>query len=177
MTRKPSIVAAARSLGVELTQRGTEYIGRCPIHEDKTPSFSVNPEKQVFHCFGCGAAGDVFDLVMKARGLSFPEAKRFLGVTGDDRRQPDRQTELVRAFRRWCWDRHAYLVNLRAAYRWAIGNIETEGDLDLVADAGIFDELPEIEHEAEVLFSGTEGEKLAFYRRGETGRINERRTD
>jgi DNA primase len=59
---------------VRLTKRGREYTGLCPFHGEKTPSFTVSDEKGFFHCFGCGAHGDVIGFVMRAEGLSFPEA-------------------------------------------------------------------------------------------------------
>ncbi len=65
---------------VELRKAGKENLGLCPFHADKTPSFSVNADKGVFHCFGCGASGDVFDFIMRLDGLTFPEARKSLGI-------------------------------------------------------------------------------------------------
>ena len=59
---------------VKLTRRGREFVGLCPFHNEKTPSFTLNEEKGFFHCFGCGAHGDAIGFVMRADGLSFPEA-------------------------------------------------------------------------------------------------------
>ncbi|HEX9701249.1 MAG TPA: DNA primase [Rhodospirillales bacterium] len=59
---------------VRLQKKGREHLGLCPFHKEKTPSFTVNEEKGFYHCFGCGAHGSVFDFVMNAEGLSFPEA-------------------------------------------------------------------------------------------------------
>lgn len=59
---------------VRLTRHGREYKGLCPFHGEKTPSFTVSEEKGFYHCFGCGAHGSAIDFVMKADGLSFPEA-------------------------------------------------------------------------------------------------------
>ncbi|WP_338819134.1 DNA primase [Moorella thermoacetica] len=59
---------------VQLKKRGRSYVGLCPFHNEKTPSFTVSPDKQVFYCFGCGAGGDVLTFLMKREGLSFPEA-------------------------------------------------------------------------------------------------------
>lgn len=63
---------------VELKKAGSRFTGLCPFHAEKTPSFSVNPQGQFFHCFGCGESGDVFSFVMKHNHLSFPEALKEL---------------------------------------------------------------------------------------------------
>ncbi|MBQ7525424.1 MAG: DNA primase [Abditibacteriota bacterium] len=59
---------------VSLRQRGNRYLGCCPFHKEKTPSFYVDPDKKLFKCFGCGEGGDVFSFVQKAENISFPEA-------------------------------------------------------------------------------------------------------
>ncbi|MFP7753789.1 DNA primase [Thermodesulfobacteriota bacterium B35] len=59
---------------VQLKRTGSRYTGLCPFHAEKTPSFSVNPQGQFFHCFGCGESGDVFSFVMKYHHMGFPEA-------------------------------------------------------------------------------------------------------
>ena len=70
---------------VSLRRCGANFTGLCPFHGEKTPSFNVNPAREIFHCFGCGAGGDVFAFVMRLDGISFPEAVRKLaqraGVT------------------------------------------------------------------------------------------------
>ncbi|MGM0688476.1 MAG: DNA primase [Bacillota bacterium] len=75
---------------LKLERRGKNMVGLCPFHSEKTPSFSVSPEKQLFHCFGCGASGNVFSLIMQMEKLTFPEAARFLarrsGVNIPERR-------------------------------------------------------------------------------------------
>src|SRR5437868_13875403 len=55
---------------------GQNFVGLCPFHSEKTPSFSVHATRQFFHCFGCGASGDVFAFVQKIENVSFPEAMR-----------------------------------------------------------------------------------------------------
>ena len=68
---------------VRLVKRGREHLGLCPFHNEKTPSFTVNEEKEFYHCFGCGAHGTAFDFVMKTEGLGFPEAvERLAGEAG-----------------------------------------------------------------------------------------------
>ena len=59
---------------VNLTKAGNVFRGLCPFHSEKTPSFTVNPERRIFHCFGCGVGGNVFRFLMLHKGVSFPEA-------------------------------------------------------------------------------------------------------
>ena len=59
---------------VVLTKKGGEYLGRCPFHEEKTPSFTVNDAKRFYHCFGCGAHGDVIKFVSETNGISYKES-------------------------------------------------------------------------------------------------------
>jgi DNA primase len=59
---------------VKLTQKGKNLLGLCPFHADTSPSFTVAPDKGIFHCFGCGAGGNVFSFLMQYHRLSFPEA-------------------------------------------------------------------------------------------------------
>lgn len=64
---------------VTLSRSGQNLKGLCPFHAEKTPSFTVSPSRQIFHCFGCGTGGSVFTFLMKIEGVSFPEAVRELG--------------------------------------------------------------------------------------------------
>lgn len=63
---------------VRLTKRGSTYFGLCPFHNEKTGSFSVSPNKQMYYCFGCGAGGNVFTFLMQYENFSFPEAMEAL---------------------------------------------------------------------------------------------------
>lgn len=63
---------------VNLKRRGINLIGNCPFHDEKTPSFNVNPSRNIYKCFGCGEGGDPVKFIMKHEKLSFPEAIRFL---------------------------------------------------------------------------------------------------
>ncbi len=68
---------------VRLRKRGRNYLGLCPFHSEKTPSFNVLEDKGIFKCFGCGAAGDVYTFLMKLEGLTFPEAiEKLAGKAG-----------------------------------------------------------------------------------------------
>ncbi len=77
------LVAAVEAHGVRLKKRGKEYIGLCPFHKEKTPSFCVDPVKQVFHCFGCGASGDTLGFLCKIENKSFPTLLRELFPKGN----------------------------------------------------------------------------------------------
>jgi DNA primase len=66
-----------------LKRAGTKVKGLCPFHSEKTPSFTVDPVRKLYHCFGCGEGGDVYDFLMKAEALTFPEAvERLARVEG-----------------------------------------------------------------------------------------------
>src|SRR5258708_17592051 len=74
---------------VKLARRGREFAGLCPFHHEKTPSFYVVEDKSFFHCFGCGAHGDVVGFVMRADNLDFVEAvEKLAGEAGFAAPQP-----------------------------------------------------------------------------------------
>jgi DNA primase len=77
--RNAANIVSVISEYVSLKKRGRNYQARCPFHNEKTPSFNVNEEKQIFMCFGCGVGGDIFKFIMQIEHLSFPEAVRFIG--------------------------------------------------------------------------------------------------
>ena len=72
--RRVSDIVDIISEYVQLKKQGRNYSGLCPFHGENTPSFSVSTDKQVYHCFGCGAGGDVFSFLMEIEGLTFQEA-------------------------------------------------------------------------------------------------------
>ena len=102
---KPSIedVKARTSIvvlvgrNVVLKKRGSELVGLCPFHNEKTPSFKVNEAKKSFHCFGCGAHGDAFDYLRRVQGMELHEALEHLAIEAgmipdrEGRRRPTRQ--------------------------------------------------------------------------------------
>ncbi len=98
---------------VQLKKAGTRFSGLCPFHNEKTPSFSVNPQGQFFHCFGCGESGDVFSFMMKYHHLTFPEALKDLA----QRYQIDLpERKMSEADRKRMHEREQlYLVNHEAA--------------------------------------------------------------
>ncbi len=98
---------------VKLNKAGNRFSGLCPFHGEKTPSFSVNPQEQFFHCFGCQESGDVFSFMMKYHHLTFPEALKDLAqryqIDLPERNMSDADRERMR--RR----EELYLVNREAA--------------------------------------------------------------
>ena len=96
---------------VRLKKSGQNFTGLCPFHSEKTPSFAVHPVKQIYHCFGCGAGGDVFKFVMEMDKITFPEAVRAVaekcGIavprarerTPEERKENQQRTSLVELHR------------------------------------------------------------------------------
>jgi len=76
--RRASDIVDVISQYLQLRKRGKNYLGLCPFHQEKTPSFNVSPDKQMYHCFGCGVGGNVFTFVMEHEKVSFVEAVRTL---------------------------------------------------------------------------------------------------
>lgn len=90
-------IVAVVSEHVTLTRKGKSYWGLCPFHNETAPSFTVNPERQIYKCFGCNEGGDVFSFVMKVKGLSFAEVlEDFAARTGvklEREGRPERRVE------------------------------------------------------------------------------------
>src|SRR6056297_1493834 len=63
---------------VSLKRRGANYLGLCPFHNEKTPSFTVSPSKGIYKCFGCGAGGNAVQFIREQEGLSYVEALKYL---------------------------------------------------------------------------------------------------
>ena len=91
---------------VKLQRKGSSYFGLCPFHNEKSPSFSVSPGKQMYYCFGCGAGGNVFTFIMEYENFTFPEALKFLAdragialpeqeYTEEARKQRDKKSAIL----------------------------------------------------------------------------------
>ena len=82
---------------VQLVKKGRNYSGLCPFHDEKTPSFSVDPDRQFYHCFGCGVGGNVFKFIQEIDRVTFVEAVKFLaeraGIALPERSGPSREED------------------------------------------------------------------------------------
>ena len=100
--REATDIVAIIGQYVTLKKRGKNYLGLCPFHTEKTPSFSVHPDRQFYHCFGCGKGGDVFTFVMEHEGWSFPEALKYLaekaGIPLPRRHAPEENDRFSRLY-------------------------------------------------------------------------------
>lgn len=95
--RETDLAALVRSRGVELHKHGSkDFAGKCPFHPDEQPSFIVSPEKGLFHCMGCGAAGNAIQFVEKFDGVSFRHAFELLNA-GPAAFSPPADTPLKKA--------------------------------------------------------------------------------
>jgi DNA primase len=142
---------------VELRRSGHEYLGRCPFHDERTPSFTVSPQKGFYHCFGCGAHGSALGFLMAFERLEFPEAVRRLaeitgappppggesGAPSKHRLLYDLLEEASALYRRALADSpsaQAYLrrrgVRAETVARFALGYAPPEGALDPLRKGG-----------------------------------------
>ena len=103
---------------IQLKKSGRNFFGLCPFHIEKTPSFSVNPEKQIFHCFGCGEGGNIYSFIMKMERVSFPEAVEFLA---DKLRIPIKKEKAKPGIKR----ENLYKINEKTAM-WFHDNLVSE---------------------------------------------------
>ncbi len=76
--RERTDIVAVIGETMKLVRRGRSFVGLCPFHQERTPSFHVSPDRGFFHCFGCKESGSAFDFLMKTEGLSFREAAQRL---------------------------------------------------------------------------------------------------
>ncbi|MBN1610987.1 MAG: toprim domain-containing protein [Polyangiaceae bacterium] len=114
--RQQTGIVAVIGESVKLQRRGRTHVGLCPFHQEKTPSFHVNEERGFYHCFGCGASGDVFKFVQETQGLGFAEAVELLAqragieivATGAERDASERASQRRR-------EQHLYDINASAA--------------------------------------------------------------
>ncbi|MDD2585843.1 MAG: DNA primase [Syntrophomonadaceae bacterium] len=118
---------------VNLSRKGNRYWGLCPFHQEKTPSFSVTPDKNMFYCFGCHAGGDIFSFVMKRDGLDFKEALELLAARAGielidanrNNKQVDRRKKVIEVNTAAAKFYHQYLV--KNNYSTALNYLKERG--------------------------------------------------
>ncbi|HPR91481.1 MAG TPA: DNA primase [Candidatus Paceibacterota bacterium] len=118
---------------VKLSKAGANYKGLCPFHSEKTPSFIVSPTRQIFHCFGCGAGGDIFGFLMKMEHLEFPEALKILANKAGVELKP-RDAKLQS-------EQNTLLEINEAANKFFVSNLEKDEEvLNYLLDRGLTQE-------------------------------------
>lgn len=139
---KPDIISVLQGEGTELKQKGRDFWCLCPLHNEKTPSFKVNPEKQVWYCFSCCQGGDVITYVREKHDLSFKEVLSFLGIEGGKKpidpykfqETMDRKALLL-AFREWERVTSNELALLIRTLNQIIAKGLTEDEVDIFAES------------------------------------------
>lgn len=169
---KPDLITTMEQEGMELRQRGRSYWASCPLHEDRTPSLKVDPEKQTFFCFSCNEfGGDVIAFIQKLHGLSFKDALKYLGMkhgpvpVADDGSALKRR--MVKAFRKWEWKYRGDLADRFREIHKKTQGLKSMAEAEAVAD--LFHELPLVEYRIKILSEGTEEDKLNLFREVSVG--------
>ena len=115
---------------ITLEKRGNSHVGKCPFHNDKTPSFSVSDEKGLFYCFGCGVGGNVFTFLKKYKNVTFPEALKivadFLGIKVDDKLSKTRINKISSLYKLLLEANH-YFINQLENSKFAKQYIRNRG--------------------------------------------------
>jgi DNA primase len=130
------------SAHTDLRRQGARYVGLCPFHEERTPSFSVEPQEKLYHCFGCGVGGDVIKFIEEKDGLNFAEAVELLadryGVELE-REQEDPRAEAKRQHRRRLEQLLDRAASFYANYLWE--SKEAAKARDYLAERGLREEV------------------------------------
>lgn len=148
---------------VQLKKNGRKYWGLCPFHGEKTASFSVDPEKQLFYCFGCKAGGSVIHFVMEIEHLPFPEAVKHLA---DQLHMPLPQMEADPDYQRRQTQRERLLACNRDAAHFFYETLFTPR----AADAGLFEAPRRIRRRHPQIWSGRSAEQLGRFNPRDAGK-------
>jgi hypothetical protein len=166
MISRPGLLSILQREGIELRQKGRAYWACCPLHQDKSPSFKMDPEKQIFHCFGCGAHGDVITFIQQYRKVPFKEALAYLGIRRDEPYRPDprekRKRTLINDFKAWCATYSDRLAWELRGLRRLVQGIRTEEDMELRAWA--YDEIPVLEYKMDILQYGSDEARYLLFK-------------
>jgi DNA primase len=145
MLKKPDIISVLEQEGVELHQRGHAFWALCPLpdHEERTPSFKVDPDRQFFYCFGCSRHGDVIDLIRQRHGLSFMDALAYLGIKQGKSLLNSKvivedieRRELIAGLDEWVREHRNLVINILREYRrMKAQEYATEKEMIMAAEA------------------------------------------
>jgi hypothetical protein len=185
ITNKPDIFIVLEREGIELQQRGRFWWACCPFHDEKTPSFAVNPDRQTFNCYGCGEHGDILDFIIKHHRVNFKEALIILGMSNGIPAPPDPAVQRRKKIQRQYSDaitvlyddlcqrgRKLHKLKLRVARTPAL----TEAGTIVFAQA--MGKLAEIDYKLDILLDGTIEDQVSLLKEISThdSKNTERRT-
>ena len=161
---KPDLIETLAREGIEL-RRGW---GLCPFHADKHPSMKINRDRQTFHCFGCGAHGDVINFIQKLHNLDFKDALRYLGMKPGKPAPIDpkmrRKRELLADFEQWRRDKYNDACDFYNDI-WHV--LRACKDMEKISQhAPMIHQLSQIENEILVLSEGNHAEQYELYSAG-----------
>src|SRR4051794_15755925 len=142
----------------DLRRMGSQWVGLCPFHDERSPSFSIDPVKKVFYCFGCQEKGDVFDFVQKTQGLDFVQALEFLADRTHielERAHDDPEAEKREAQKQRLMALLSRAAQFYASYLWKAA--EAEGARKYLAERGLDQAVLE---EFQVGYAPAAGDKL-----------------
>ncbi len=168
--KKPDIVSVLEKEGVTFKEKNKSPWALCPLHSEKTPSLKVDPERQIFYCFGCHEHGDVIDFIQKYKGLAFKEALFYLGISTSRPtqeaikkiEQEKYKRELVKAFKAWCNDYHNDLCKLFRALQKAKSKAKTIEEVEALSEFYHKESL--WLYQIEILLSNNNEAKFNLYR-------------
>lgn len=162
---KPDILTTIRGEGFEPKRIGRSLWLSCPFHTEKKPSLKINPDKQRFYCFGCGASGDSISFVQKLHGLSFKEALQHCNIQTLKPRQPmqTKKAQLVDEFREWERSMKILLTDFYREFHCMTRHLKTWEEVEAYEED--FHMIPNVEWLLEILVNGTDDDKLNLFKR------------
>jgi DNA primase len=163
---KPDIVTVLENEGLQLKQRGKDFWGLCPFHDEKTPSFKVNPDRQLYYCFSCHEHGDIISAIQKLKGVSFKNTLEYLGISNGRRVKPDpvksRAREIRKQYEAW---KHEYCLHLADMLRQFDRKKTTFTDTDQVEQcATLYHQATTWELDYSILTANDEKMKFELFR-------------
>ena len=162
---KPDLIQTIEKEGFTPRKKGKFFWLSCPFHEEKTPSLKIDPDKQRFHCFGCGESGDSIAFIQKLHGQTFRETLRYLKIQDHlkiDSQQHKKRT-LVKAFREWESSFKKELTDFYRNFHAITRDLQTWDDVESFAED--FHLIPIVEWYLEILANGTDQEKYILYKK------------